>query len=45
MVKCLSEKSIKDDDSPNDERGAFTLSVVKMESKPDCNCRKNETNV
>ena len=30
MVKCLSEKSIKDDDSPNNERGVFTLSVVKI---------------
>ena len=45
MVKCLSEKSVKDDDSPNDERGVFTLSVVKTESKPNCNCHKNETNV
>ena len=45
MVKCLSKKSIKDDDNPNDERGVFTLSVVKIESKPNFNCRKNETNV
>ena len=45
MVKCLLEKSIKGNDNPNDERGVFTLSVVKIELKPDCNCRKNETNV
>jgi hypothetical protein len=45
MVKCLSEKSIKDDDSPNDERGVFILLVVKIELKPNCNFRKNETNV
>jgi hypothetical protein len=40
MVKCLLEKSIKDDDSSNDERGIFTLLVVKIELKPNCNCRK-----
>ena len=45
MVKCLLEKSIKDDVSPNDEIGVFTLSVVKIKLKPNCNCRKNETNV
>jgi hypothetical protein len=45
MVKCLLEKSIKGDDSPNNERGIFTLTVVKIKSKPNCNCRKNETNV
>jgi hypothetical protein len=43
MVKCLLEKSIKDDYSPNDERGIFTLSDVKIKSKPNCNCCKNET--
>ena len=35
-------KSIKDDDSQNNERGVFTLSVVKTEMKPNCNCHKNE---
>ena len=45
MVKCLSAKSIKDDDSQNNERGVFTLSVVKIETKPNCNCRKNEYDV
>jgi hypothetical protein len=45
MVKCLLEKSIKDNYSPNDERGIFTLSVLKIKSKPNCNYRKNETNV
>ena len=45
MVKCLSAESIKDDDSQNNERGVFTLSVVKTETKPNCNCRKNEYDV
>ena len=45
MVKCLSAKSIKDDDSQNNKRGVFTLSVVKTEMKPNCNCRRNEKNV
>jgi hypothetical protein len=36
---------IKDDDSPNDERGVFTLPVVKTQTKSNCNCRKHETNV
>ena len=45
MVKCLSEKSIKENDSPNNERGVFTLSVVKTEMKPNCNCRENEYDV
>jgi hypothetical protein len=40
MIKCLLEESIKGDDSSNDERGILTLSVVKIESKPNCNCRK-----
>jgi hypothetical protein len=45
MIKCLSAKSIKDDDNLSNERGVFTLSVVKTEAKPNCNCRKNEYDV
>jgi hypothetical protein len=40
MVECLSAKSIKDDNNLNNEKGVFTLSVVKTEAKPNCNCRK-----
>jgi hypothetical protein len=43
-INRWSRSKIKDD-SPNDERGVFTLSVVKTETKPNCNCRKNEYDV
>jgi hypothetical protein len=36
---------MKDDDSPNDERGVFALPVVKTQMKSNCNCHKHETNV
>jgi hypothetical protein len=44
MVKCLLEKLIKDDYSPNDEKGIFTLTVVKIKSRPILQLSKNETN-
>ena len=39
MIKCISAKSIKDDDNLSNERGVFTLAVGKTETKLNRNCR------
>jgi hypothetical protein len=43
MIKCVSSKSNKDEDSQGNKRGVFTLSVVKTLAKPKFICCKMNT--